>query len=117
MYAHECIIIPIVMHCRVSTPKSIEFKSKLGFNQFDITLTKGQLVLKSVINAFQGANMQTHYSLLSYRTDLYFHEYRLAIQVDKKGHKDRITDHEIQRQKVLEKELGCKFIRINPDEV
>ena len=32
MYAHECIIILVIMHCRVSTPKSIEFRSKLGFN-------------------------------------------------------------------------------------
>ena len=28
------------MHCRVSAPKSIEFRSKLGFNKYDITLTK-----------------------------------------------------------------------------
>ena len=27
------------MHCRVETSKSIEFRSKLGFNQYDITLT------------------------------------------------------------------------------
>ena len=45
-YAHECIIIPIIRHCRVSTPKSIKFKSKLEFNQHDITLTKQQAVLK-----------------------------------------------------------------------
>ena len=25
-------------------------------------------------------------------------------------------DHEIKRQKALEKEVNCKFIRINPDE-
>ena len=44
MYAHECIITPVITHCRVSTPKSIEFRSKLGFgfNQYDITLTKEQ---------------------------------------------------------------------------
>ena len=42
MYAHECIIIPIIMHCRLLTPESIEFKSKLGFNQYDIILTKEQ---------------------------------------------------------------------------
>ena len=46
MYAYECIIIPVIMHCRVSTPKSIDFRSKLGFNQYDITLAKEQSVLK-----------------------------------------------------------------------
>ena len=40
MYAHEDIITPTTMHCRVSTPKTIEFRSKLGFNQYDITLSK-----------------------------------------------------------------------------
>ena len=59
MYAYECIIIPVIMHCRVSTPKSIEFRSKLGFNEYDITLTKEQSVLKSVKDAFEGENMQT----------------------------------------------------------
>ena len=103
------------MHCRISTPKSIEFRSKLGFNQYDITLTKEQSVLKSVMDAFEGENMQTQYSVVGYRIDLYFHDYRLAIEVDEKGHKDRNINDEIQRQKALEKELGCEFIRINPD--
>ena len=103
------------MYCGVSTPKSIKFKSKLGFNQYDITLTKEQAVLKSVMGAFEGENMQTQYSVLGYGIDLYFHDYRLAIEIDKKGHKDRDTNDEIQRQKALVKELGCKFIRINPD--
>ena len=54
MYAHECIIIPTIAHCRVSTPKSIEFRSKLGFNQHDIILTKEQAVLKSVMDEYEG---------------------------------------------------------------
>ena len=31
------------------------------------------------------------------------------------GHNDRTIYYEIQRQKAIEKELGCVFIRINPD--
>ena len=112
MYAHECIIISVIMHCRVGTPKSIEFRSKLGFNEYDITLTKEQSVLKSVMDAFEGENMQTQYSVLGYRIDLYFHYYKLAIEVDEKDHNDINIDHEIKRQK----ELSCEFIRIDPDE-
>ena len=106
----------LIMHCRVSTPKSIECRCKLGFNQYDITLTKEQSVLKSIMDAFEGKNMQTQYSVLGSRIDLYFHDYKLAVEVDEKGHKDKNIDHEIQRQKALEKELICKFIRIDPDE-
>ena len=104
------------MHGRVSTPKSIEFRSKLGFNQHDITLNKEQSVLKSVMDAFEGENMQTQYSVLGYRIDLYFHKYTLATEVDEKGHIDRNINHEIETQKALERELDCKFIRIDPDE-
>ena len=60
--------------------------------------------------------MQTQYSVLGYRIDLYFHDYKLAIEVDEKGHKNRNIDHEIKRQEVIKEKLGCKFIRINPDE-
>ena len=31
-------------------------------------------------------------------------------------HNDRDIDYEIQRQKAIEKELGCVFIRVNTDE-
>ena len=59
--------------------------------------------------------MQTQYSVLGYRIDLYFHKYKLAIEVDELGHADRNINNEIERQKALEKELNCVFIRINPD--
>ena len=92
------------------------FRATLGFKEHDIMLTKEQSVLKSVMDAFEGENMQTQYSVLGYKIDLYFHDYKLAIEVDEKDHKDRNIDHEIKRQKALEKELSCEFIRINPDE-
>ena len=34
--------------------------------------------------------MLTQHSVLSYRIDLYFHDYRLAIEVDEYGHNDRL---------------------------
>ena len=40
----------------------------------------------------------------------------MAIEVDELGYNDRNIDYEIQRQRAIEKELGCVFIRINPDE-
>ena len=60
--------------------------------------------------------MQTQYTVIGYRIDLYFHKYKLAIEVNELGHNDRNIDYEIQREKVLERELSCVFIRINPDE-
>ena len=68
------------------------------------------------MNAFEGENMQTQYRVLSYRIDLYFHDYKLAIEVDEKGHKDKNIDHEIKRQEAIKEKLGCEFIKITPDE-
>ena len=39
--------------------------------------------------------MQTQYSVLGYRIDLYFDDYRLAIEVDELGHNDRNNDDEV----------------------
>ena len=61
--------------------------------------------------------MQTQYTILGYRTDLYFHKYKLAIEVDELGHNDRNINDEIQRQRALERELDCVFIRTDPDAV
>ena len=60
------------------SPKAIEFRSKLGFNQYDITLKKESSVLKSIMDTFEGENMETQYYVLNYRIDLYFHDYKLA---------------------------------------
>ena len=54
--------------------------------------------------------MILQHNVLGYRIDAYLSKYRLAIEVDEQGHKDRNIDNEIQRQKALEKQ----FIRINP---
>ena len=64
---------------------------------------------------FDGEDLQTQYSVLSYRIDLYFHEYKLAIEVDELGHDDGNTYHEIKRERKIEKELNCVFIRANLD--
>ena len=41
-----------------------------------------QTVISSIKDAFEGEDMQSQYSLLGCRIDLYFHKYKLAIEVD-----------------------------------
>ena len=88
---------------------------KLGFTLYDVVNTKEQTVINSIKDAFDGENIQTQYTVLNYRIDLYFHEYKLEIEVDELGHNDRNIDYEIERQTALEKELDCVFIRIDHD--
>ena len=91
-------------------------KKNLGFALHDVINIKEQTVICAIKDAFEGENMQTQYSVLSCRIDLYFHKYKLSVEVDELGHTDKNINDEIERQRALERELNCVFIRINPDE-
>ena len=67
------------MDCR--TDESCSLKKNLGFNLHDVINTKEQTVLNLIKNAFERENMQTLYSVLGYRIDLYFHKHKLAIKL------------------------------------
>ena len=77
--------------------------------------TKEQTAINSIKDTFESENIQTQYSVLGYRIDLYFHEYKFAIEVDELELTNRSINNEIERQKALERDLNCIFIRINPD--
>ena len=70
-------------------------------------------MLTKIRSSIEVKNMKTRYNALSYRIDLYFHDYKLAIEIDENRHSDRSIDYEIKRQKAIEQELVCKFIRID----
>ena len=100
------------MDCR--TDESSSLKRNLGFELHDVINTKKQTVLKSIKDSFEGEDIQTQYTVIGYRIDLYFLKDKLAIGIDELGHADRHLNSEIER-KALERELDCVFIRINPD--
>ena len=89
------------MSCRVSTLETIEFRSKLEFRQHDLILCK---------------EFSNEHNVLGYIIDLYFPKHKLAIEGDEKGHTDRDKRKENKKEEKIMEELGCKFIRINPDE-
>ena len=88
----------------------MKFRTRLGFKQYDVILTKQQSVLTRIMSSIEGENMQVQYNVLSDRIDLYFHDYKLAIEIDENGHSDRNIDYEIKRQKSIEQELGCSLL-------
>ena len=66
-------------------------------------------------NINEGISMKRQFSIGSYRIDLYFSGHKLAIECDEHDHRDRDIDYKIRRQKFIEDQLNCKFIRYNPD--
>ena len=60
-------------------------------------------------------NKQIQCNVLGYLTNLYFHDYKLAIEIDENRRGNRNIGYKIKRQKTMEQELSCNFIRISPD--
>ena len=95
--------LKIITDCR--TDESCSLKRNLEFNLHDVINTKEQTILRSTKDAFEEEDIQTQYTVIGYRIDLYFYKHKLEIEVDELGHADRNLNNEIERQKALEKEL------------
>ena len=52
------------------------------------------------------------YNVLNYRIDYYIPSLNVAIEYDENAHKDYTYEQHELRQKFIEEELGCKFIRV-----
>ena len=111
-FLREDFGIQVIMDCR--TVKAIEFRKIVGFNQQDPIMTHKQSILTKIRSIFPNEKIIFPHFILGYRIDAYFPKQRLTSEVDEQEHQDRDFQCEIERQKVLEKDLGCKFIRINP---
>ena len=79
------------MDCR--TTSAHKFRKNQDSNN-DVILTKQQSVLTEIVSSSEGKNMQTQFNVLGYRIDLYFHDYKLSIEIDEDGHSDRNIDYE-----------------------
>ena len=80
-----------IMDCR--TDESCNLKIH------DVINIKEQTVSKSINDAFEGENMQTQYSVLGYRIDIYFHKHKLAIEVDELGHAEETLVMKLKNKK------------------
>ena len=56
-------------------------------------------MLTKITISFKEENLQTQYIILSYRIELYSHDYKLAIEIDENRHSDRNIDYKRKRQK------------------
>ena len=73
------------------------FRTVLGFKEHEIINVTEKTTLDSIKNAFEGENIQTHYRVFGYEVTIYFHDYKLAVEIDEKDHQDRDISREIER--------------------
>ena len=72
-------------------------------------------MLEEVLKPF-GYKTIRQYSVLDYRIDLYIEDLNIAVEYDENNHKDYSYEEHEGRQDLIEKELGCKFIRLSDKE-
>ena len=112
IFVREDLGIQVIMDYR--TVQAVKFRKELGFNQHDPIMTQEQSVLTKLHTYFKTEEKIFQHYDLGYRIDMYITEYKLIIEFDELGHCTRDLKSEIERQKRIEEELGCKFIRIDP---
>ena len=75
MYTREDIITSIIMHCRATKEKVIDFRTGLRFKQHYITVKKRQSVAKKIIKLLPNEKILPQHFFLSSQIDLYFYTF------------------------------------------
>ena len=65
---------------------------------------------------FNGEEILDQYNVNGYKLDLYFPKYNLAIECDERLHLQLQHQlYDIGREEYIKSQIGCSFIRYNPD--
>jgi very-short-patch-repair endonuclease len=106
----------------ISSKKHLATKKKLA-DFLGVTLnvlpqnTKEIELITIIQTVFSHIPSVTQFFISGYRIDLYFPDYRIAVECDEYGHSSYDTERELARQDTITKLLGCQFIRFNPHDV
>jgi very-short-patch-repair endonuclease len=106
----------IIPGCRMSLEKKNKLleKFELKINPVLIKSYIEEEIHHNIISTFYGLHMIQQYPILDYRIDLYFPEYKIAIECDEHNHSDYSKDNDKKRQQYITNALNCNWIRYNP---
>ena len=92
--------------------KVMDFANIIGLEAHSFVIPSVEATtLKCITEAFSGEDMKEQFGIKNYRIDMYFPDYKLAIECDDSGH-NKVKDEE-RMQEIMES-LGCTFIRYEP---
>ena len=86
---------------RLSDPKTIKFRPDLGLNKINLILKKEQSVVIPLLKAFSVEKIELQHRSLEnerVRTNMYFSEHKLVVEIDEKRHTDRNQNKNSKRQ-------------------
>ena len=98
-------------------PKAADLAEHLGINvQKHKYTSKENDSIEIIMKTFHGEKMERQFKIGNYRIDLYLPEHKIAVECDEFDHIGRDINYEIFRQKFIEEQLQCTFVRYNPDD-
>lgn len=98
--------------------KTIEHLQSIGMysNTIEVVDNRKEIEfltqLEQTLEPF-GIKGESQYSIDKYRIDYYIKDMNVAIEYDENDHKGYSYEKQELRQQLIEKQLGCKFIRVS----
>ena len=74
------LAVKVLVDCRTTSAQKV--RTRLGFKQYDVILTKKQSVLTKIMSSFNEENMQMQYNVIGYRINFFFRNHNLAMEFD-----------------------------------
>ena len=99
-------------------PEVLNFANEIGMYVNYVVFTCIEVdTIKCIMETFKREKMETQYVVLTYKIDLYFIDYNLAIECNEDRHnlKRYLKNNEIREDKI-KNALNCVFIKYNPYE-
>lgn len=97
-------------------PESINFSKILNINLYQHKFSSIESdTINQIMKVFGDENIILQYPVDKYKIDLYFLDYKIAIECDENHHNLQIEDDVIRQNKIIEL-LDCEFIRYSPED-
>ena len=114
------VLITRARNVSISAKNSIiEAFTSQGYNISLISVSRKEIefieLLENVLEPFGYECIRQH-TINKKRIDLYIKDLNIAIEYDENNHKNYSEENEKERQKIIQLELGCAFIRVSDKE-
>ena len=97
IFITEKLTRDIIDHCKL--PEAIELRKKLGYNHDDIMI----LEETSIAKLFPKENIALNEKFNNRKTDIWFKDYNIIIEVDEGNHENYDSDDEKEREDMFKK--------------
>lgn len=119
-YINELSLCSLISKSRTVTSKDkqdlIKFLQQNGFCMQVEFFSRKEIeffnLLENVLNPFD-LDGSKNYPCGKYHIDFYIPSLKVAVEYDENGHRNYNEEDEFNRQSFIEKELGCRFIRVS----